>query len=127
MAVATTWNGDANLEALKRRAAANLLAAAVFFENAHRQRLGVPNPPPHADSSKPGEYPRLRTGFGQKGLTHYPRTVAEVAKLGYVRVGFVENARYMVILEVARDRLGLLRTLEDLRPQLAALATGRLT
>lgn len=76
------------------------------------------------DPSAPGEYPKLRTGAGQKALTHQPETVQDVIEAGFVRVGYVEGNHHLLALEMAKDRLGLLQTLEDLRPQLAELATG---
>lgn len=122
--MATTWNGDQALAAIRAEAAKGLLAAAVLFENELRQRVSVPNPPPYKDSSKEGEYPRLRTGAGQKALTHQPATVGEVQKLGWVRVGYVQGDHHLLILELAKKRKGLLATLDDMRPQLAALATA---
>lgn len=120
----TQWNGDENLEQIRQQSARNLLAAAVLYENTMRQRVSVPNPPPYLDSSKEGEYPRLRTGAGQRALTHQPATPGEVARCGFVRVGYVEGDHHLLTLELARNRKGLLDTLEDMRPQLAALATG---
>src|SRR5690349_11516525 len=122
--VSTQWNGDANLEAIRRAAAEGLLAAAILFMNQMRQRVSRPNPPPYLDSSKEGEYPRLRTGAGEKALTMQPASVDDVIRGGFVRVGYVEGDHHLLILELARNRLGLLKTLDDMRPQLAALATA---
>ncbi len=116
------WNGAERMDAINRQAAEMLLRIVVLFENTHRNRVGKANPPPYTDSSKPGEYPRLRTGGGQRGLTHEPASVAEVMKTGVIRVGFTTNARHMLILELARDRKGLLDTLADLRPVMAQMA-----
>jgi hypothetical protein len=117
----TIWNGDAATARIRQSAAEMLLRMAVTFENEHRKRVSVANPPPYLNSSKAGEYMRLRTGGGQRGLTHEPVDVAGVMKAGFVRVGFTANARHMLILELARDRKGLLQTLTDLRPTLAAM------
>lgn len=122
--MAMQWNGAARLAAIQKAAAEGLLAAAVLFENQHKLRISVPNPPPYLNSSKPGEYMRLRTGEGLKGMAHEPLTWQEVVKTGYVRVGFVVNVKYMLILELAMQRKGLLQTLNDMKPQLAALATA---
>lgn len=122
--MATQFNGRDAFQAISAAAAKGLLAAAVAFENEVRVRVSKPNPPPYIDSSKPGEYPRLRTGAGQKALAHEPRSLADVQKAGVVRVGYVQGDHHLLILELARDRLGLLKTLEDLRPKLAALATA---
>lgn len=121
----TKWNGDATFSKIRKEAAEILLVCAVRFEQVHSQRVSVANPPPYlpATTSKPGEYPRLRTGAGQKALTHQPASVAEVMQTGYVRVGFVESDHHLLILELWKKgaRLGMLRTLEDIKPQLQAL------
>ena len=119
-----TWNGDAHFAAIQRKTAEGLLVAAVRFEQVHKGLISVPNPPPYLESSKPGEYMRLRTGDGLKGCTHYPETWQEVVKTGWVRVGFGVSVLYMLSLELRQKRLGLLATLERMRPQLAALATA---
>lgn len=120
----TVWNGDKRMAEIRKAAAEGLLAAGVLFSNQVRQRVSVANPPPYLNSSKEGEYPRLRTGAGQKALTMQPSSVDEVIASGFVRVGYVQGDHHLLILELARKRLGLLRTLEDMRPQLAALATA---
>jgi hypothetical protein len=122
--VTTQWNGDARMAEIRKAAAEGLLAAGVLFMNQVRQRVSVPNPPPYLNSSKPGEYPRLRTGAGQKALTMEPSTPDEVVASGFVRVGYVQGDHHLLILELGAKRLGLLRTLDDMRPQLAALATA---
>src|SRR5438105_2174714 len=95
------WNGDAAMERIARQSAQNLLAAAIFFENTLRQRVGIANPPPYENSSKEDEYPKLRTGAGQKALTHRPVTVEDVMKYGFVNVGYVEGDHHLLILELA--------------------------
>lgn len=74
--------------------------------------------------SKPGEYPRKRTGFGQASVMLDTHDVNEIARTLRVRVGYQANAHYMPILELYRDRKGLIDTLKDLRPQLEALASA---
>lgn len=119
------WNGDAAFLAIQHAAAVGLMKTALAFEIEHRQRVAVPNPPPYTNSSKAGEYMRLRTGGGQKALAHEPATVAEVEQTHKTRVGFRQgDGEHMLILELARQRLGLLKTLEDMRPTLAATATA---
>lgn len=119
------WRGDAVFQAISAGAAKGIMAAMLAFETEHRKRVSVPNPPPYKNSSKPGEYMRLRSGAGQKALTHEPASLAELQKTGVGRVGFRKgDGDHMLILELARQRLGLLKTLEDMRPQLAKLATG---
>ncbi len=128
----TQWNGDAAMEAIRRQAAENLLAAAVFFENSLRQKVSKPSPffvgprggRNYYDPSKPGEYPKLRTGAGQKSITHQPERVSEVMETMYVRVGYVLGNHYFLALEFEQHRKGLIDLLDEMRPQLAALATA---
>lgn len=123
--IEATFNvGDVNELAadVRRKLAERLLRVAVYFQTQHKARLSKPNPPPHKDSSKPGEYPRLRTGFGRGSTVYDPSTVDEIARDLSVKVGYLAGAWYMPFLELHRERLGLLKTLDDLRPQLQALA-----
>ncbi len=118
------WFGE-QAEAELRKAAANgLIRAATMFENQMSQRVSTPNPPPYKDSSKPGEYPRLRTGEGQRALTRLPTEFGEVMRVLRVQVGFVAGKAHLLILEMKRGRLGLQKTLEDLKPILSKLATA---
>jgi len=114
-------HGDAAQAALEKAVGQMLLRAAIFFQTQHKLRVGVSNPRPYLESSRDGEYPRKRTGFGQGSLIYDPDTPEAVGRKGSVTVGFLEPARYMVILEVRKRRKGLLDTLESLRPQLQAL------
>lgn len=120
----TEWNGDAAMASIRKEAAVGIMAAAIYFENALRQRVGKANPPPYVNSSKEGEYPRLRTGAGQRALTHQPTTVADVMRTGSVKVGFVEGDHHLLYLEFNKRRLGLVQTLADLGPKLSTLATA---
>jgi hypothetical protein len=95
-----------------------------MFDNQRSQRVSTPNPPPYKDSSKPGEYPRLRTGEGQRALTRLPTEFGEVMRVLRVQVGFVAGKAHLLILEMKRGRLGLQKTLEDLKPILSKLATA---
>lgn len=72
--------------------------------------------------SQPGEYPKLRTGAGQKSITHEPKTVAEVMDTMYVRVGYVLGDHHLLTLEMEQHRKGLIDLLDEMRPQLSALA-----
>lgn len=103
----------------KEEMAARLLRAIVFFQQHQQQRVGISNPRPHRTPSQPGEYPRKRTGFGQKGVVYAPGSVPEVIAEGLrVRAGQLANSHYMLILETKRDRLGFAKTFGDLAPQL---------
>ena len=120
----TNWNGDDEIEWIRLEAAKSLLRAATFFEATMQNRLNVSNPRPYLTPSRVGEYPRKRTGFGAANLTHEPIDLSEIARKQYVRVGFMENASYMLVLELFMGRLGLLKTLEDIAPQLSAFAVS---
>ena len=118
------WFGAEAEEELRKAAANGLVRAAEMFQNQMFQRVSVPNPPPHKDSSKPGEYPRLRTGEGQRAIAKLPSTIGEVMRSLKVSVGFQAGKAHLLILELKRNRLGLQKTLEDLKPVLSALATA---
>lgn len=122
----STYNAGA-LPALLKQMAGNLLRAAVTFQTEHKRRLNIANPPPHLDSSAPGEYPRARTGFGRDGTVVQPTDLATIAKTMRVRCGYIKNAWYMGYLEVYRRRKGLNQTLADMRSQIAAIIAGKRT
>jgi hypothetical protein len=147
----TEWNGAAELEKIKKQTAENLLAAAVLYENTLRQKVSTPSPfkkqarvrdtsktltggpvgstyRVYYEPSRPGQYPKLRTGAGQKSITHEPTTVKEVMQTMYVRVGYVQGDHHLLFLEFGRGnnggRKGLIDLLDEMRPQLSALATA---
>lgn len=129
----------ANLvDEVQTQAAKNLLAAAVYFQTHLMQKLGERTPetktikigkksrrvfvPPY---SLPGEYPMKRTGFFQANIKFEPTSVNEVKKDFKVRVGYGFNAFYGAILEFKLLRSGLMKTLNDLSPYLAKLASAK--
>jgi len=102
--------------------ARRLAAAAVFYVVQHQSRLGKSNPGPlYLKSSKPGEYPRKRTGFLQKSVGYQPDDLQDIEKSMTVRLGYDANASYGPRLEIVMRRLGLVKTLDDLIPQLSAI------
>lgn len=109
---------------LRKRIGLALAAAATELVTEHQRRIGVMNPRPYLNSSKPGEYPRKRTGFGQANVIYLPASPAEIAELGHVDVGYAENAFYMQALVDNQGRLGIEETLEDLRPRLEAIVAA---
>lgn len=113
---------EARMEMAKR-----LAAAAIFFVTHHQQRVGVPNPSPFTNPSRPGEYPRKRTGFGQKSVIMVPTDPNEIARTLKVTVGYARAAFYMPHLEFVMARLGLQNTLNDLEPQLRAILGSKAT
>jgi hypothetical protein len=75
----------------------------------------------YTDPSKPGEYLKKRTGWLQGHIVLAPATKEEVAKAGYIRVGYSVSAFYGAIWErkpPRQKRKGLLDALEEVRPQL---------
>lgn len=105
---------------VRDRIARGLLAGAVLLTTEHQRRLNVANPRPYLTPSKPGEYPKKRTGFLQAHVQYQPPTPAEAAALGYVDVGYVANAFYGEVL-VDRGRKGVQDTAADLRGQIQAV------
>lgn len=116
-----TFTPDA-AERVKREMASRLLRAAIFFQTQQMQRLNRSNPRPYKEPSVAGEYPRKRTGAGQAGVVYAPLTIDGIIAAGLrVRLGQTRNSWYILMLEIFRDRLGYRKTLEDLRPQIAAI------
>jgi hypothetical protein len=109
---------------LRKRLGLALAAAAAELVSEHQRRIGIANPRPYLDSSRPGEYPRKRTGFGQANVFYLPKSPAEIAAAGHVDVGYGENAFYMQALVDNQGRLGIEDTLEEMRPRLEAIVAA---
>jgi hypothetical protein len=78
----------------------------------------------YTNPSKPGEYLKKRTGWLQGHVVYYPTTVEEIARLGYIRVGYGQSAFYGGIWELkppAQKRKGLLDALDEVRPLLLGM------
>lgn len=139
----TEWNGDALMQSLREEAAKGLIAAAVFYANTLRQKVSRSSPfrigprggRQYYDPSRPGEYPKLRTGAGQKSISlgaggrafdaRRGPAIADVLANGMaVQVGYEEPNHHLLPLEFAQGRKGLIDLLDEMRPQLAALATA---
>lgn len=122
-----TGNTNARIRAayaaLRLRTGETLLAVATAVAREHRSRLGVQNPPPdYLESSRPGEYPRRRTGRGQRSVTVEPAIAEEAGERGYVDVGHEQDAWYMQWLADRAQRRGLADTLADMRGELERIA-----
>ena len=115
------WYGPNLNESLNSKIGKGLARCAEYFETQHKLRLNKSNPAPYLDSSKPGEYPRARTGFGRRNHTYDPASPDEMAAEGAVRLGYLQNAWYMAFLEVYRGRLGLVHTMNTIKAQMARL------
>lgn len=117
-----TWNGTEAGDQARKEMAGRLLRAIIFYQTQHMQRVGIFNPPPYVNSSKPGEYMRKRTGAGQAGVVISAGSIAEVISDDLaVRCGELQNAFYMLVLELSRDRRGFVRTFRDLEEPIAAI------
>ena len=116
------WHGGDAFADISSVLADRLLRMAVYFQTQHKLRLNVSNPRPYLNSSKPGEYPRARTGFGRDSVMYEPTSRSEVRRDLTIRIGYLVNAFYMPVLELTRNRLGLRKTLDDLHPQLQLIA-----
>lgn len=75
----------------------------------HQKKISTLYPP----ASKPGEYPRRRTGNLMRSTQVYPRTVRGVEFAGQVRMGYLQRAWYGVRLEFDMGRLSLADTLRE--------------
>lgn len=103
---------DEAMEIVRMDVMARLGRAADVLVRKHRERLGVPNPAPHLNSSRPGEFPRERTGNLLADVT-IERDATEV------RVGHTSAAPYNVPLAMS-GRLTLGETAMQVRSELAA-------
>ena len=97
---------------IEQRLNRRLLAAAVLLQAEHKGDLSKTYPP----ASAPGQFPAARTF----NLRDSP-TVVPIP--GGYRVGYLVNASYIVWL-VKRGRLGLIDTLNRIRPRLLKIIRG---
>lgn len=116
------FNGEAAKQAALDDGAERLLAAAVFYQTQLMQRLNKMNPRPWKTPSKPGEYPRKRTGFAQSNILASAKSIKEVIDQGMtVKLGVATNAAYLLILEFYRGRKGFLDLMTEIEPQIKAI------
>jgi len=102
-------------------AAERVARVTVYFWNAVQMNLNrVSNPRPYKvpTPAPKGGPPAKRTGFGAANVLY-----TFDPKIPKGRVGLGANAKYMLFLE-RRDHPWLIYTLNQVRPQLAAIATG---
>lgn len=115
-----TWHGVEILPQLRARSLERIARAVVFLWNTIQQTLNKSNPPPYLHSSKPGEPPRKRSGFGAANV------ICELDEKDLAgQVGLLKNAMYMVYLEFGTRRLAprpwFLATIKKVFPQLQAI------
>lgn len=132
------WHGKEFERLLDEQIVRGLTAAAAELHRISRKKAGIINPGrtvpitrPRAggnatqrtiytNSSKPGESPRRRTGFGQKNIVFGVNPAVKAA-----RVGYTANARYMTFHELGiryssgfQQRPTLVPALRDNLPRL---------
>lgn len=139
MASELKWHGDKFLAKLQSATAKGLMRAGQFYHTkcrlvASKPNTGVSVPVRrrtkggnkrtrtiYPNPSKPGEPPRLRTGFGRNNIVvnHNPGKP-------WTRVGVTKNGIYMFYLEVGTRRIArrpwLLRTLMENKEVIGKLA-----
>jgi hypothetical protein len=94
-----------------------VLAAATLLQAEHKRDLSRMNPPPHLNSSKPGEFPKARTLNLRNAVTLKKISVA------HYRVGYLTNASYIVFLS-RRLRKTIKDTAERIKAKLEAIIRG---
>jgi hypothetical protein len=141
MAAGLKWNGKAFKEHLSKATADGLVRAGTFYHAKCREAVSVPNTGVsvkvkkqtpggnktsrtiYPNPSKPGEPPRLRTGFGQRNIV-----VNHNKKELYTRVGVTVNGIYMFYLELGTRHIArrpwLVKTLMDNREVIGKLAAS---
>ncbi len=110
-----------NTQAAKDEAellAGQLLVAAAIAMQSHFKRSVSKSYPP---ASKPGEYPRWRTGTGREATGYEPEDPKDAGKAQAIRVGWSKAGDHMGILELFRGRRGLRSTAEELAGQIGEL------
>jgi hypothetical protein len=132
---------DAAMQEANQKIAERLYLAITFLQVQHMQRVSKPavklaeprwfrnkvGQPIKIEfeGSKPGEYPRLRTGHGRAGVVTDATTPEDVVNQGMVaRLGQLRNSWYMLHLEIDRNRLGYIETAKQLAPQVRTLILG---
>jgi hypothetical protein len=119
----------AAMEAARQKIAERLFYAIVWLQQQHMQRVSKPAVKvgkTWIEASKPGEYPRLRTAHGRAGVEiDCKGGPVDVISNGMIaRLGQSQASFYMLHLELNKDRLGYIKTAEDLKAMVAALVTG---
>lgn len=118
MGATLDWQGDQAADAIALAAAQGLVDAARFLAEQHRQALGQAAPP----ASRPGEYPRRRTGRLQRSVTVSPATAAEAKRTK--RVGIAYDQGKAPHAQYLEDRKGIEDTVEQHKGELLAIIAG---
>ena len=113
-------NLDAFIQKVRMELAKRIFAAASLLRSELKASLSTAYPP----ASVPGEFPHARTYQGRNAVVISPSDLPTIAKTLKVRVGYIQNAFYMGILEESKGRLGLFYLFEQVKPQLTAILGG---
>jgi hypothetical protein len=119
-----TLHTGAARDDLDRKIGGLLLRMAVTVQTGMMRRMNTSNQR-GANPSPSGGWLHKGTGNAQAGCVYSPTTPAAVAQAGSVRIGFTPNAFYAAywgLPDTPRRRKSLVDCVEELRPQLAALA-----
>jgi len=134
VAAELTWNGSEFRNYLKKATAAGIKRATIYLHTEAKRAVSKPNSGKDVKSpsgsvriypnpSKPGEPPRLRTGWGRR---HIVFEFDESKAAG--RVGVSKPGLYMFYLEVGTRRISrrpwLLATLMNHKETLGRLAAS---
>lgn len=103
-----------------------LIRAALLLLQKHQANLNRSNPYPYLTPSRPGEYPRKRTGFGSAGYSLSSTNRAEIAALltPRVSVGVSDAAKYMETFLIDMGRKGINDTKEEVRAEMRRIIEG---
>lgn len=129
------WQGDSRKAQLENEMASRLLRAATSFWTYHTNKLSTAFEPDEnsqqvdfttktgvhvrflTGGSKPGEYPRKRTGALISGVVFGPSSIVGIMASGLkVRIGILKNVWYGLYLELYRQRLGFKASADALKP-----------
>lgn len=113
------------LDELDLMFAERLQRCEVMYATWLQEKTGVSNPKPHDNPSRPGEFPKKRTGFGQAGVAFEPSSKEAIIGAGLlVKLGYIENAFYMELLVQKYKRLGIDALMEQKQGDFAAILAG---
>ena len=111
------WKGARAKKNYRTLAAERLLNAMKKLQKLAKQEFGTHYPP----ASKPGQFPRRRTGNLVRSIVIAPNTVGEIVRRQLsVGLGYGPRAPYGKILEDYRKRLGLAEIVRRHRALLVA-------
>lgn len=111
------WHGERAKKGIRTLAAERLLRALKKLQKLAQQEFGTHYPP----ASKPGQFPRRRTGNLVRSIQIVPDTVGEIVRRQLTcGLGYGPRAPYGKILEEFRKRLGLAAVVRKHRAILVA-------